>query len=423
MGIDNLKENLAREKSLIKEAVDYLSKIELIENSAARGLVVDKKEYGIFKSSLNSVISQINILNDAIPGILEGMSFYKSAGNTEKKTSLVDVSYLPEDKNKVKVVINKKDQEKFLNNLAVSNQNLKKIKDKTETNILAANPLNDLANKLFRGVADGLVKKGYFEFLKADLKKITSQFILNSYIAMMLFSTLLSLVIAALFGVGSYFIFGELVVSLIVFLGIPIISLMVFLTYPVSTRKSLEKKIDQELPFLTIYLAAISTSGIEPSKIFSIIVKSKDYPTIKREIKKLTNYINFYGHDLVSALRIVSRNNPSDRLSQLFDGLATTITSGGELTEFFNKHAESLLFDYRLEREKYTRVTETMMNIYISIVIAAPMIMMVLFILMGMTGFGGGLLQPENIGFLSVGAIVFLNLIFLLYLNSKQPNF
>jgi flagellar protein FlaJ len=196
-----------------------------------------------------------------------------------------------------------------------------------------------------------------------------------------------------------------------------------FYFYPSSKRKSLEKDINQELPFMTIYIAAIATSGIEPSKIFEILVSSKEYPAIQREIKKLNNYINFYGYDLVSALRAVSKNNPSELFSQLLDGLATTVTSGGSLIDYLNKHSESLLFDYRLEREKYTRIAETFMNIYISIVIAAPMIMVMLFVLMSLTGFGSGYLSPFNIGAVTILVISALNLVFLLILNIKQPKF
>jgi flagellar protein FlaJ len=115
--------------------------------------------------------------------------------------------------------------------------------------------------------------------------------------------------------------------------------------------------------------------------------------------------------------------SPSDRLSQLFDGISTTITSGGELTTFLDKHSESLLFDYRLEREKYTHVAETFMNIYISVVIAAPMIMLMLFILMSLTSLGVGFLGPAAIGVLTVLVIVLLNIGFIVFLNMKQPKF
>ncbi|MEK7124018.1 MAG: type II secretion system F family protein, partial [Patescibacteria group bacterium] len=58
----------------------------------------------------------------------------------------------------------------------------------------------------------------------------------------------------------------------------------------------------------------------------------------------------------------VSKTTPSTKLSELFSGLSTTITSGGNLGEFFAKRADSLLVTYRLEREKYTKIAETFIN-------------------------------------------------------------
>jgi len=274
-----------------------------------------------------------------------------------------------------------------------------------------------------RNTSDKLVEKGYFDYLKRDMRKIGSSMIINSFVSVMLFTTLISFLAAViLFPILVLLGVGFLISTAALFL-IPVFVFLAFLLYPSSQRKSLEKEINQELPFLTIYMAAISTSGIEPSKIFDLLVISKDYPSSQREIKKLTNYINFYGYDLVSALKTIAKNCPSERLSLLFDGLATTITSGGELTTFLNKHSETLLFDYRLEREKYTHVAETFMNIYISIVIAAPMIMMMLFVLISLTGFGSGFLSPFNIGVIMILAISLLNLGFIVLLNMKQPKF
>jgi archaellum biogenesis protein FlaJ (TadC family) len=110
-------------------------------------------------------------------------------------------------------------------------------------------------------------------------------------------------------------------------------------------------------------------------------------------------------------------------MAQLLDGLATTITSGGELTTFLSKHSESLLFDYRLEREKYTHTAETFMNIYISVVIAAPMIMMIIFILMSMGTAMASYLSPGIIGSITILTVSLLNMGFLVLLNLKQPKF
>jgi len=116
-------------------------------------------------------------------------------------------------------------------------------------------------------------------------------------------------------------------------------------------------------------------------------------------------------------------SSPSSKLRELLDGLATTITSGGDMHDFLDKHAETLLFDFRLEREKYTKTSETLMDIYISIVIAAPMIMLMLFVIMGSTGMYFLGLTTEVMSFLIILSIVILNIGFLLFLRMKQPVF
>jgi len=190
--------------------------------------------------------------------------------------------------------------------------------------------------------------------------------------------------------------------------------------YPALEKKSLETKINQELPFATIHMASISESLVEPSNIFRIIISTKDYPTLEKEFIKLLNEINVFGHDLVTALRNIAFNNPSKRLAELLDGLATTITSGGDLSDFFEKRSQTLLFDYKLEREKNTKTAETFMDIYISVVIAAPMILMLLLIMMRVSGLGIAL-STSMISLIMVLGVSAINVIFLVFLQLKQP--
>jgi len=193
--------------------------------------------------------------------------------------------------------------------------------------------------------------------------------------------------------------------------------------YPKSESKNIGGRIDQELPFVAIHMSAIATSGVEPVNIFKIIIKNEEYKYSRLEFRKLLNLINFQGHDLVTALKKISHSSPSFKLRALLDGLATTITSGGDLHQFLDKHAGSLLFDYRLEREKYTKTSETFMDIYISIVIAAPMILLMLFVIMGSTGMNFLGLSTNVMSLLIIFIIIVLNIGFLVFLKMKQPVF
>jgi flagellar protein FlaJ len=421
MSLELLSKNIEREGELMKTLLDIYNQIESLEFDIKNN-EVNAQKIKVLDNSINPILEQIRIINSAFPDLINQISFFPVLGEKKnEKSSIVNVKYNNFDKKTIDIAVRKSDQNKFLENAAKENFLSKKNSGKFENT--SQDQVIILSNKMFGKYANNLIDKGYFSHIKLDLRKITSPFLINSYVSMMFFSTFLFFIIGVILGGVFFFIDFPAIASILAVLGLPIIGFLTFFYYPSSKRKSLEKDINQELPFVTIYLSAIATSGIEPSKIFNILVNSKEYPTIQREMKKLTNLVNFYGYDLVSALKIMTRTSPSDRLSQLFDGLATTITSGGELTEFLNKHSESLLFDYRLEREKYTRLAETFMNIYISIVIAAPMIMMILFILMSVTNLGVGNIGVPAITLVTILTITLLNLGFLVLLNLKQPKF
>jgi flagellar protein FlaJ len=190
--------------------------------------------------------------------------------------------------------------------------------------------------------------------------------------------------------------------------------------YPSLEKRSLESGIDQELPFATISMSAIAGSRIEPTNIFNIIISTAEYPHLKNQFTKVLNEINIYGHDLVTALRNSADNCPSKKLADLYNSLATNITSGGNLGEFFDKRSETLLLDYRLERERYTRSSETFIDVYISIVIAAPMILMILLMMIEVSGLGISL-APTTISLIMVLGVAGVNLVFLVFLRLKQP--
>ena len=167
-------------------------------------------------------------------------------------------------------------------------------------------------------------------------------------------------------------------------------------------------------------MSAIAGSKIEPTNIFKIIVSTEDYPHLKKQFTKIINEINIYGHDLVTALRSSAFGSPSKKLSDLYNGLATNITSGGDLAQFFEKRSQTLLLDYRLQRERETRSSETFIDVYISIVIAAPMILMLLLVMIQISGLGIAL-SPSLLSLIMVMGVTIVNVVFLMFLRFKQP--
>jgi flagellar protein FlaJ len=293
-----------------------------------------------------------------------------------------------------------------------------------------------ISNRLFSDFSTRLMGGDLFKGLPKDLVKANLDFLPKTYVSIIISTTLLSVIVAVLlfifflfFNIGVKLpiitiatdtIFARILKTFWILLFIPISTFLFMYLYPSMEKDAARRKINQELPFVTIHMSAIAGSLIDPTKIFSIIVSTKEYPYIEKEFVKLMNSMNILGHDLVSALRGSALNTSSKRLAELFNGMATTINSGGDLPRFFEERASTLLFEYNLEKEKNTKLAETFMDIYISVVIAAPMILMLLLMMMRISGLG----VPFSTGAITlmmITGVSFINLIFLTFLHIKQP--
>ncbi len=303
----------------------------------------------------------------------------------------------------------------------------KKIQEKSE--------YSKIAYKTFSKLSRDLLGKKSFQVLERDLIKANLNFTPLGYISVILFTTVISAIVGAF--VFLFFLFFNISSTLplisrapetldirflkvvwILFL-VPIGTFFMMYIYPRMERRSLEQLIELELPFATIHMSAIAGSLISPIKIFEIIASTGEYPTLQKEFTKMINEVHLYGYDMVSALKNTAKNSPSKKLSELLNGLATTITSGGDLPKFFEKRSETLLFEYKLTKDKANKAAETFMDIYISVVIAAPMILMLLLMIMKISGLGMSA-SVGTITLIIIVAVTVVNIGFLSFLNLKR---
>lgn len=435
--IEEVERNVDTEIQMLREISDYSRRLD--------NATEDEKI--LLNGAIISLKQGMKIINKSIPKMLGDISLTKKLPaisiRKRKAVEFEKVSFQRAGQ-EISVVLDRKDKEKFLKELSISEQFIRKLRRRKKEDEEAYEEFRGsrgylkIANRFFLNRASKIVKRGEFKELSVGIRKANIDILFESYIAMMLFSVFLTVIISVFIVVfllffdislglpfigfyeGSYLLrisrifWIPLVFPLIVFLG--------FYFYPSTEKKSIANRINQELPFVVIHMSAVSGSGIVPAEIFRIISFNKEYPYVRKEIRKVLNQINLYGYDLVTALNNASRTAPSEKLAELFSGLSTTVTSGASLSEFLEKRAESLLLNYRLERERYTRVIETFLDVYISLVIAAPMIFLLLMIMMLISGIEVGI-STFGLTILSVGSIAILNLFFLVFLQMKQPSY
>jgi hypothetical protein len=432
-----LKKNISKEKRIAREMDSLFADFNKAEGA---------KEKEMTNSQINSLMDSLKKINSEIPRLLEGLSLRKPAKalvSGEKKS-------IPEKGAGEVTPKRKKSFLSFLDLLRpkkeftrlekeVTERFRKKEKKKIVREKKAKKPSRyvNLSTRIFADYSRKLLKEGYFKKMRKDLVRANMRIVDTSYISVIFFTTLISMAVS-IFIIFFFLFFSlsselpiivtatgsigmRLIKSFWILFVLPTSTFIFMYLYPTLEKISLQDKIETELPFATIHMSSISSSMVNPSKIFEIITSTGEYPNLEKEFKKLLNEINIYGYDLVSALKNISSNTPSMKLRELFNGMAITINSGGDLQEFFDKRAQSLLFEYRIEMEKYTRAAETFMDIYISIVIAAPMILMLLIVMMKISGLGISL-STSAITIIMVMSVGMVNIIFLTFLHLKQSS-
>jgi len=331
------------------------------------------------------------------------------------------------------ITMTSEQKRKFMGELRIDKDLVKQLKKKIKEEPkekqqeklsgFTPNPFNVFAARLFPGLSLSLVEKT--KDLGSALKKANMPYLLNSYISMAILAMLLSLIMGLIGAIVLAFLYpGDMIFitimrNLFISLALPVVVGMAFFAYPFSQASSIQSKINNELPFVAMHMSAIAGSGVEPTRVFSIIATSKDYPATSIEIRKLINQINFYGYDLITALKETAKSTSSKNLANLLNGMATTIASGGDLRFYLDKSASNTLLDYKLSRERYVEVSGTYADIYTGLLIAAPLIFMLILSIIGSMGIGG--IDPGTLGIIGIFAIIALNIGFIVFLKVSAP--
>jgi len=275
------------------------------------------------------------------------------------------------------------------------------------------------ASKIFSPLSLKIEKGNFFQGIKSSLRKANMPYLLSTYISAAILSTLIVLIISILLFSPLFVIMGAYAIAVLI--AAPLLTFFGVLFYPLSEISTIRTKIDDELPFATMHMSAIASSGVEPSKVFSILASSPEYPNIRKEMRKIVNMLNFYGYDLSTALKTTARTTSSQKLAELLGGMSSTIMGGGDLKNYLERIATDSLLDYKLKRKRFITIAETYADIYTGLLIAAPLMFMLILVLMNVvTGNIGGL-SSTTISILGIGAIIVLNIGFLIFLQISQP--
>lgn len=153
-----------------------------------------------------------------------------------------------------------------------------------------------------------------------------------------------------------------------------------------SRARSRGKAIDAKLPYATNYITAMASAGVIPAEIFKSLASQEIYGEVAKEAAWVYKDLEVHGKDIVTAMRRAIERSPSDKFRDLMTGAITTVTSGGDLTKYFQQKARRLQVENRQEQQAFVETMGLMAESYVTAAVAGPLfllVMVAIFVLMG----------------------------------------
>ena len=282
--------------------------------------------------------------------------------------------------------------------------------------------LTALSYRLFGGVASRVV------LLKQAYEQSGLSRLYESYVALMLFASLVTFVLVLVVGVLFHYFVLKLGMLQVFEAVIPLsmvaslVVSMVFFAYPLYRRDQRKKEIDTNLVYTAGYMGVLAAGGISAERIFERVIQVERRVSIRDLARRFIANIRVFGLDVVSSLDDVSRHSPSEVFSKLLVGMTNTLKTSGDMKSLLTFETERLL---HAKREQLKKILNTLLGlgeVYIAGVVMGPItfiVMITILSIMGNVAFGiSPVMQLNLIVFFGIPMI---SLVFIVVLNSFLP--
>lgn len=178
----------------------------------------------------------------------------------------------------------------------------------------------------------------------------------------------------------------SVVLTLIVLFAYSLVFLAACLYYPVYRRHSRGWTITARLPYTLAHFAVLASSGLGFTEILRMIRELEENREIEREVDLLLTDVELLGVDVLSALERAAARSPSAALSLFLSGLRDAYLTGGNLYSYTSFTTQRLLEMKRSELQRVTNTVAAISEMYVTLMVAAPLMFIVMLAIISMLG-------------------------------------
>ena len=186
-----------------------------------------------------------------------------------------------------------------------------------------------------------------------------------------------------------------------------------FLVYPSFKAGERKTAINQNLPYAVTFMYALSNGGMNLIEIFKSLAKCEGtYGEVAKEVDRIVRDMEYFGHDLRTALQNISEMTPSAKFQDLTHNLLSVIDSGGDIPRYFKDKSDQYLKEATIDQKGYLETLALIAESYVTAFVAGPLFLIIIGVMMVLMGSGNDMMLYAIIyAVLPVGSIMFVVMI------------
>jgi flagellar protein FlaJ len=196
----------------------------------------------------------------------------------------------------------------------------------------------------------------------------------------------------------------------------------IVMKYPGMRKGNRATKINLTLHNAVAYMFAMRKGGGQILVIFrSISENAPVYGEVALEFRQVIRDADFFGMDVVTALRHLMETTPSQKMKQFLEDMISIIETGGDLTGFLAGRVRMYQEEARFEQKEFLQFLSLISESYVTLFVAGPLFLIIIMVVMGMMG-GAAVTQMALVIYLllPIGSLVFIILIDMISIKSES---
>ncbi len=197
---------------------------------------------------------------------------------------------------------------------------------------------------------------------------------------------------------------------------------VLFLRLPGIEKNSRAIKINLTLHNAVAYMYAMRRGGAQLMPIFRSLSDRADvYGEVALEFRQIVRDADFFGYDVVTAIRHLTETTPSEKLKDFLEDLLSVIESGGDMAEFLSTRVRQYQDEARFEQKQFLNILSIVAESYVTLFVAGPLFLIIIMVVMGMMG-GAAVFQLSLVTYaiMPVGSAVFIVMIDVISVKSEK---